>query len=237
MMERMEKAYYLKEEELAVLLAFKHVRQLYGFRMEAAVGMDRETLNRIMFGMAKKEILTIAHGGIQIDAGMEAVLDDMAGARNVLTLTGRPEYPECCIYAGQNLVFVQTLGQEGKRYRMEPVERQEACPKMREYGWVVPGVLDRARAGQEDEKQNRQLQELAGRLYGQEKERILREREVGCCLIQYAVPQIRKIRQLLLINDGLEDYLTVSDGETDAVYLYSDEKSEELLLEATGGGL
>lgn len=237
MTDRMEKAYYLKEEELAVLLSLKQVRALYGFRMGTGVDMNRKTLHRILFGMAKKNILTISGRQIRMDAGLEAVLADMAEAGSVLTLTGTAEYPECCIYAGRELVFVRLLGQNGKRYRLESVKRQEAGLKMRECGWSVPGVLDKTQTNREEKEQCQRMQELAEMLYGQDKERILQEKKVRCCLMQYVVPQVKKTRQLLILSDVLEDYITVSDGDRSAAYLYSDEKSEELLEQAIGGGL
>lgn len=237
MTDRIEKAYCLKEEELAVLLSIKSVRQLYGFRMEIGADMSREQLHRILFELARKKILSLSGNQIQIHDGVEAVLDDMMKAENVLILTGRAEYPECCIYVGKNLVFVHLLGQSGKIYRIVSAEREEACLKMREYGWMVPGVIDKPKACWEDTQNHQQMQELARMLYAQGKERILQEEEVACCLMQYSLLQTKKIRQLLIVNGVLEDYLVLSDEEQDLVYLYSDEKSEELLGQLIGGGI
>lgn len=237
MTDRIEKAYCLKEEELAVLLTIKGVRQLYGFRMDIGAVMGRDRLHRILFELARKNILSVSESQIQIDDSVEAVLNDMAEAENVLILTGRAEYPECCVYVGKNLVFVHLLGRSGKIYRIVSADRKEACLKMREYGWLVPGVLDKQQACWEDTGNHQQMQELARKLYAQEKERILQEEEVECCLMQYSLLQTKKIRQLLIVNGGLEDYLVLSDEEQDSVYLYSDEKSEELLGQLIGGGI
>lgn len=237
MTDRIEKAYCLKEEELAVLLTIKGVRQLYGFRMDIGVDMSREHLHRILFELARKNILFVSEGQIQIDDGVEAVLNDMVKAESVLILTGRAEYPECCVYVGNNLVFVHVLGQSGKIYRILSADRKEACLKMREYGWLVPGVIDKPQASWEDTGNHQQMQELARMLYAQEKERILQEERVGCCLMQYSLLLAKKIRQLLIVNGVLEDYLVLSDEEQDTVYLYSDEKSEELLGQLIGGGI
>lgn len=237
MTDRIEKAYLLKEEELAVLLTIKGAQRLYGFRMGAGADMGKDKLHRILFEMTRKNILSISGGRIQMDSRLEAGLDDMVKAASVLILTGKTEYPECCIYAGQNMVFVHLLGQSGKIYHIEPVKRKEASTKMREYGWLIPGVLDRTQTDREEGEHHQQMQELAGLLYGQEKESILQYEEVRCCLMQYELGKIRKTRQLLLISGVLEDYITVSDGEQDEVYLYSDGKSEELLLELIGGVL
>lgn len=236
MTDRIEKAYCLKEEELAVLLTIKGVRQLYGFRMDIGADMSMEQMHRILFELARKKFLSVSESQIQVDEGVEAVLDDMVKAENVLILTVRAEYPECCIYVGENLVFVHLLGQSVKIYRILSVERKEACLKMREYGWLVPGVLDKPQACLGDTGNHRQIQELARMLYAQEKERILQEEKVGCCLMQYSLLQTKKIWQLLIVNGVLEDYLVLSDEEQDLVYLYSDEKSEELLGQLLGGG-
>lgn len=88
-----------------------------------------------------------------------------------------------------------------------------------------------------DTENHQQMQELARMLYTQEKERILQEQEVECCLMRYSIPQAKKIWQLLIVNGVLEDYLVLSDEKQDLVYLYSDEKSEELLGQLIGGGI
>lgn len=237
MTDRIEKAYYLHQEELAVLLAMQGVRQLYGFRMEIYPDMDAEQLHKILFGMARKNILSVSGKQIQINKDMSAVLCDLAEAKNVLILSGQEEYPECCIYVGKSLVFVRLLGQSGRIYRMESVERERACFKMREYGFLVPGVIGKGQICPEDEKEYLQVQELARKLYHREKEGIMQQEEIRCCLIQYSVLQGRKVRQLLIINGVLEDYLAFSDEEQDLVYVYSDEKSNELLGQLIGGGL
>lgn len=230
-----EKAYYLKQEELAVLLAMNRVRQLYGFRMDA--GMDREELSRILFEMARKNILSVSESSILMDPDLSAALKDLAQAENILILTGAEEYPECCVYVGQNVVFVHLAGQGGQMYCIESVGRTEACVKMREYGFLIPGVLEKMQTCSEEEEAYPEIQELARRLYGQEKEKIVQHKEVKCCLLQYSVLQAQKIRQLLIIGGVLEDYLVCSDKEQDLVYLYSEEKAVELLEEMMGGGL
>ncbi len=240
MTDRIEKAYYLKQEELAVLLTMNGVRQLYGFRMDTDVDMDREKLNKILFEMNRKNILSVSENHIRMDEDLSAVLKDLAQAETVLILTGTEEYPECCIYAGQNLIFVHLLGHSGQIYRIEPVEKKEACSKMREYGFLVPGVLEKRQAylgDGEAQEEHLQIKELARKLYGQEKDNIMRQEEVRCCLAQYSVLQTKKVRQLLIINGGLEDYLACSDKAKDLVYVYSDEKANELLTQMMGGFL
>mgnify|MGYP001028982190 CR=1 FL=1 len=108
---------------------------------------------------------------------------------------------------------------------------------MREYGFLIPGVLEKMQISSEEEEIDPQVQELARRLYGQEKEKIVQHKEVKCCLLQYSVLQAQKIRQLLIIGGVLEDYLVCSDKEQDLVYLYSEEKAVELLEEMMGGRL
>lgn len=237
MTDRIEKAYCLKEEEIAVLLSLKGVRQLLGFQMGGSTDMNREELCRILFGMAKQNILSVSGNQIQMEEDVDVLLKDMAEAESVLFLTGGEEYPECCIYAGKNLIFVCPLGQNGKIYRLESVARQKAWQKMRECGWAVPGVLKKPQIDQKDEEEFHKIQELAKTLYSQKKETILQREEVKCCLMQYAVPKVRKTRQLLIVSDVLDDYLIWSDEEQNSVYLYSDEKSQELFGQLIGGGL
>lgn len=238
MTERIEKAYYLKEEELAVLLSIMGVRQLYGFRMDRCADIWGDELHRILFGMARKGILSLKDGKLLIHTQTEAVLRDIVGADSVLILTGGEKYPESCIYAGNNMVFVQLLGQSGKICRIEPVCRKRAAQKMQEYGWTVPGAAADAQAVcTGDEETCLQLQKQAGILYHMEKDELLQKKEVLCTLTQYSVRQNRKIRRLLILNGVLGDYMTVSDGKQNFIYPYSQENSEELLGRLIGGAV
>ncbi len=235
MTDRIEKAYYLKQEELAVLLALQGVQQLYGFRMDMAGNMNKEELHKILFEMARKNLLSVTGRCIEMDTDLSAVLKDLVQAETVLHLTGTEEYPECCVYIGVNLVFSQLLGQNGQICRLEPVNRQDAYLKMREYGFLAPGVLERTGIYAEEEKDCPQIQELAGKLYAQEKECVIQQKEIGCCLTQYSAMEGRKGRQLLIVSGVLEDYLTLSSDGQNLVYVYSDEKARELLEEMMGG--
>ena len=67
MTDRIEKAYYLKQEELAVLLALQGVQQLYGFRMDMAGNMNKEELHKILFEMARKNLLSVTGRCIEMD--------------------------------------------------------------------------------------------------------------------------------------------------------------------------
>lgn len=236
MTERVEKAYYLKEEELAVLLAITGVRQLYGFQMEDSVDIGGEKLRRTLFEMAKKGILSSEEGKLRIHAEIEAVLKELAGADNVLLLSGGEEYPENCIYIARNTVFVQLLGQSGRRYRLELVTREKTAERIQEYGWKVPGLIENTRIYPEDEALCQKLRERARILYDMDRESLLQQgKEVRSVLIQYSVDRHRKLQQLLLIRGELEDYIVVSSEQQDVIWLYSDAKSKELLGQMIGG--
>lgn len=55
---------------------------------------------------------------------MAAVLEGLVCAEDILILTGIKEYPECCVYVGQETVFVRLLGQSGQIYHIESVDRE-----------------------------------------------------------------------------------------------------------------
>ena len=95
MTDRIEKAYYLKQEELAVLLALQGVQQLYGFRMDMAGNMNKEELHKILFEMARKNLLSVTGRCIEMDTDLSAVLKDLVQAETVLHLTGTEEYLVC----------------------------------------------------------------------------------------------------------------------------------------------
>ena len=133
-------------------------------------------------------------------------------------------------------MFVQLLGQSGRRYRMELVTREKTAERIQEYGWKVPGVIENTRIYPEDEALCQKLRERARTLYGMDRESLLQqEKEVRCVLIQYSVSRHRKQQQLLLIRGELADYIVVSSDQQDVVWLYSDAQSKELLGQMIGG--
>lgn len=235
MTERVEKAYYLKEEELAVLLSITGVRQLYGFRMDDSVDIKSERLHRLLFEMAKKGILSLEGGNFRIHADIEAVLRKLAKADNVLLLSGGEEYSENCIYIAGDVVFIQLMGKSGRRYRIELTDREKAVTRIQEYGWKVPGPMENRQAVPTDDTLCWKLLERAKSLYDMDRESLLQQKDVRCSLIQYAVSQRRKLQQFLILIGVLEDYIVVSNDEQNFVWLYSDERSRELLGQLIGG--
>lgn len=235
--EKPERAYCLKQAELAVLMALMGVRRLYGFRMDEALNMNRDELNNILFALGKKQLVALEGNVFQIQGELSALLKDMAGAEAVLVYAGGEEYPECCIYIGRRMILARQMKADENRCAILALETEEICQALRESGWGVPGASGKNEDFAGNSEVSDRVGKLAHRMFDQEMKSILREEAVQCCLILYSVKQERKTRQLLLINDILENYLVLCDEKEEWVYVYTEEKADELIRHLCGGGL
>lgn len=235
--EKPEKAYCLKQTELSVLMALMGVRRLYGFRMDEVLNMSRAELYNTLFALGKKQLVSPEGNGFQIQGEISALLRDVAGAEAVLVYAGGEEYPECCIYIGRRIILVRQMKADENRYAISALETEEICQALREFGWGVSGVSGKNENFAGDTEAMEQVGKLAHSVFDQEIKTTLQEETVQCCLILYSVKQEQKTRQLLLINDILENYLVLCDGKEEWVYVYTEEKADELIRHLCGGGL
>ncbi|MBO5474622.1 MAG: hypothetical protein J6A08_12700 [Lachnospiraceae bacterium] len=234
----MGRAYRLKEEELAILLAVERIKKLYGFHLYDKAGMDRENLLRLLFDADKAGLIFMEGGKLKVNPKISDILRNMAEAEQILLLSGKENCPEICAYPGDKIVFMQTLRQNKGVYRIETVDLEEAVEYIQqECKWGVANTIQETREWFTDEAVRRRLQDRARILYRMDNVDILRQQDVGCCVIQYSVRQRRKIGQLLILNGILEDYILESDDMQDNIYLYSDEKAKELIGQIIGSRL
>ena len=213
-MMNVDKAYYLKDLELAVLLSMKGMDELYGFRMKQVRHPKTEDVYETLFALSKRGLLTFREEEgnesdrkrIIIEPDLDAMLEIITEAENVLIYSSeRRDHPSRCIYLGKCAVFVS--GADGVINRVSAC-RMEALPEMICECGFWPDEL----AGGSDVAPGEPMGggcDGAGGILPD----MIREDAVTDRLKWVSVEDKQCVRQYLLIRDGLYDYCAVTDRD------------------------
>ncbi len=211
-----DKAYYLKDLELAVLLSMKGMDELYGFRMKQVRNPKTEDVYEALFALSKRGLLTFReeerNGSdrkrITIEPDLDAMLEIITEAKHVLIYSSeRGDHPSRCIYLGKRAVFVSTQGTDGIVNRVSAC-RIETLPEMICECGFQPDEL----AGGSDAVPGESTDggcDGAGNILPD----MIREDAITDRLKWISVTDKQCVRQYLLIRDGLYEYCAVTDHD------------------------
>lgn len=237
-MDQNDKAYYLKDLELALFLSLKGMKELYGFRMKHIQNPKPELIYQTIFELKKENLLSVPKSQshekkqITIDPELDQILDTIKDAEKILLYFNmQSERPDRCIYLGNEAVLISAYGISGNMNRIENVSVSMLPETICECGFCIEELLDDESIYEEDEIEYAALQEKADSLFDKEFGTLDKKewRNVSDCLKLVSVKSRKCIRQYLLIKDGLNDYFSVTDREGSHIYTYSKRKVMEML--------
>ena len=126
-MEQSDKAYFLKNLELALLLSVKGMNELYGLKMSNMQNPGQALVYQALFELEKNHVISFHDKeNIEISSELEQILENIKNAGKMLLYCNKTaEYPDQCIYLDDEAVFVSASGTSGNRYRIKsvPLER------------------------------------------------------------------------------------------------------------------
>lgn len=231
-MAQTDKAYYLNNLELAVLLSLKGMDGLFGIKMEQLQSSGQEAVYRTLFGLEKKEVLSLGENRRIVDGELDELLDVIKGAQTMLFFCSRSsEYPDRCIYLDGKAVLVSVHGTQGEMNRLEGVSMEQFPQKLREIGFFLEEIVSDENLYDDAELAQFHLQEEAIRFFGLDFFSA-EEKDWGnatACLSFFSVADRTCIRQYLLIREKLQDYIAVTDAAGSHVYAYSEKRTAEIL--------
>lgn len=237
-MDQNDKAYYLKDLELALFLSLKGMKELYGFRMKHIQTPDPALIYQTIFELKKESLLSVQKSQehekeqITINPELDQVLDIIKNAEKMLLYFNRQsERPDRCIYLGDQAVLISAYGVTGNMNLIESVPVDELPEKICECGFCIEELLNDESIYQEDEIEYPALQQKADVLFDKEFA-TLDNTEWGSvtdCLKLISLKSRKYIRQYLLIKEGLNDYFIVTDKERSHVFMYSRKKVMDTL--------
>ncbi len=235
MTQRTYKAYYLKKIEFKILLAIKGVKELYGFFLGEQGKIKQSEMNRQLFEMAKKEIVVAKADQLVIHPELDAMLNHVMNARQMLVLAEKSaEHPEYCIYIDSDAVGIQIYGQENQMVRIERIALCDLPEWIVESGFRIEQILTEDALFREEEVICREISEIADNAFGKEKNEILKQEGIYACLQFFDALSRKKKQQILLLSNGLEDYIAIN-GKKETVYAYSGKKTLQVVGQCIGG--
>ena len=228
-----DKAYNLKNQELAVLLSIKGMSELYGIRMEDIGSPDKTLVYKTLFGLEKKKILSADWNEKReraIHPEINDMLDHIRNAEKILLYSGRTyEHSGQCIYLGSRAVFLSVRGEGGGMKRMQSVSLDSLSKKICEYGFFLKEIISDKSLFRDAEIEKPEIREMADSVFGKAANEWKTWEEIRECLRMVSVRSGKCIRQYLLVSGKLNDYFIVTDEKASHVYAYSERKVMEVL--------
>lgn len=228
-MNQSDKAYYLQNMELALLLSIKGLNTFYGFRMDSNKEPEQAAVYRTLFDLQKKELIAVGgHGKVRISPELDQLLQGMKEAERLLLFTDKfSEFPDQCIYLGDDgAVFVSAYGTTGKMNRLEMVSRETLAAKICEHGFCLKEILNDESLFAGKPVRDQKLEEMADLLFAKDFSALEEEKwgkAVRClklAILKRSKKNVEYRKQYLLIKDRLNDYFVVTDEKT-CIYPYS----------------
>lgn len=223
-MNQSDKAYYLKNLELALLLSIKGMKSLYGFKMEDIRQPAKAAIYQTLFELEKKELIEV--GGdkaIRIYPELDQILEDIKNAERMLLYICRAsEYPDLCIYLGNRAVLVSSYGTAGDINRIQSVPEDELADKICENGFSLEEIVSDESLFIEEPIEDPELEEKAVLLFPEDFAG-LEDKAWGnivSSLKMISLESREYQKQYLLMKGGLHDYFAVTDEKT-CIYPYS----------------
>lgn len=237
-MDQNEKAYYLKDLELALFLSLKGMKELYGFRMKHIQDPKPELIYQTIFELKKENLLYVQKSQshekeqIMINPDLDQILDNIKNAEKILLYFNRQsEHPDRCIYLGDKAVLISASGMSGNMNLIENVAVDALPETVCECGFCIEELLNDKSIYQEEEIEDPKLQEKADALFDKDFGTLDKTEwgSVTDCLRLISVKSRKCIKQYLLIKERLNDYFTVTDKEGSHVFMYSKKKVMDTL--------
>ncbi len=227
-----DKAYYLRNLELALLLSIKGMKELYGIRMDNVQNPDQSLIYQALFELEKKRFICIDKGNVMIYPELDQMLDDIKNAERMLLYVNRcTEYPDQCIYLGINAVFISAYGTTGDMKRIESITLNLLPEKICEYGFHLEEMVGDQGLLKKAEIENLELKEQTEALFNREFNK-LEEDEWGNITDSLKVLSLKNrkyVKQYLLIKDKIYDYFSITDEQLSHIYVYSRKKVIDVL--------
>lgn len=226
------KAYYLKNLELAVLLAVKGMDQLFGIRMKGLKNPEKSEVYRTLFALEKKGMLSVQGKRTVIGAELNRMLDMIRSAGMMFCYTSRKsEHPDLCVYLSEEAVLLSGCGRSGEMNRMESVSLEFLPEKISECGFFLEEPEQQESPYREEKAEMPAFAAQADALFGKEIG-AMKEEDWGNaqeCLRIFSLRSMKCVKQYVLIRDRLYDYIGQTDETGTDIYRYSERKMAELL--------
>lgn len=227
-----DKAYYLKNLELSLLLSVKGMKELYGIKMDNIQSADQSLIYQTLFELEKKKLISVNKENVMIYKELDEILEDINSAEKMLLYTNRfSEFPDQCIYLAGRAVAVSAYGAVRGMNRIESISLSYLPEKICKCGFYIEELISDQSLFEKNEIDNPELKAWADTLFAKEPISFS-ETEWGTitnCLKLFSLNNRKCIKQYLLVRDRLNDYFLVTDEQTSLIYSYSKKRVIDIL--------
>jgi hypothetical protein len=228
--------YYFKTSELALLLVAGGVKSLYGIKMDID-NLDKKAVYEAMFGLQKKGMLCGDGQKLSMSDSMSKVIGSIKDSGVMLMYLNRtPEKPQRFVYMGNMYVIISPYGLSGDIYQLEIADGLELEDKISGEWFVLEQALNDEMLYDENPVVDMDIEENAEKLLQSDINVISGEQwgTAVCCMRLVTSDGQQCIKQYLLMQKGLNDYIAVSGMDGTKVYAYSVRKLLEILKDDMG---
>lgn len=232
-MKEIRKAYCISELELAVLLSIIGKKQLYGYKIQAIVNAGEVQITHALFSLVRKGIMVPNGADFAISEEYCELIQGIKRAdRLVVTADREQKFPELYLYLSDKAVVLQSYGQAGMMLKLEIWEKGEIAEQLMQYGFRIESSLQDESLYYEESIEQK---EKASIFYSMNKTELLQSEAIRSVLLEMDIAQKKKIKQMLVLQNGLNDEIMIEDNEKMIRYFYSPKKTMEILNELIGG--
>lgn len=231
----MEKAFYLQERELAVLMAAMGKTKLYGYPLRHVKELSEQMVNMTLFQMVKKKIIRISERGIHIQDEYQDVIKSIIEAQKLYVYANADEkFPQMFLYQASQVIMLCGQGQDSSIIRVEVWQRESMTDRLVENGMTVNSLLQDTLFERVEPDKEEWLKEKYRNWYLFSLEKILKESSMYFILREYDVGLEKLQFQIMAVGDGMQDYLIGENSDNCFIDVYSDRKVKEMLDECRG---
>jgi hypothetical protein len=231
------KTYYLNIAELALLLTVGGMDSLYGIELDVEK-LDKKKVYETIFGLQKKEMLCWNDNKLSLAYGIDTLISDIKCSKTlIIYLNSTMEYPQRFIYVGNRAVIISPYGHSGDILQVELSDISELPQNICIHGFMIEQVVNDESLYVDKPVNNELVGEKAERIFTSDincMDENLWSNVVGCIRIMNITME-KCVKQYLLVQEGLNDYITDSDNQGTIIYAYSMKKILEMLTEALEG--
>lgn len=233
MIEKNESSFFIRDIELAVLLAAKGKRDFFGFKVDGIEELDTGALHQMLFSLAKKGFIIANETKFEIIPTLDKMLNTICNAKKIIfTSSVENSIPEQSIYIADRAVIIQACGSNGDMFRIVDTTKENYPKLLTEQGIRLDSFIESGKAGLVE------LTAIPERLEGI-LEDIYEDDSINLAEIkgQFKLDIIdadteSREKLIILLTYEANDYICVCSEKKTSVYEYSDNNLESILKES-----
>lgn len=224
-------SYYLRDIELAVLLASKGMTGFYGFKIEDVEELSEEEAHTIIFSLIGKGILVMKDEKFAISEAFEKIVDTIQVADKVLfTSYSEPYVAEQNVYFGKDVVIIQNSGSRGDMLRIVQCPKEEYAAVLTDQGLLIPTNVEEVQDSPYESDKFDYLNDMMTHLF-ESREDIYGKSDIFASVEYVDISSSNLERLIVLVSENAENLICDYTPERLNIYKYSQSVLERILTD------